>query len=68
MRASVPVLTYVCLGLLGVSVYHPVLCGFAHTVQSRLGVWWMNNLFDDPEERDRQRWEHFAKMQKRREA
>ena len=36
-------------------------------VQSRLDEWWLNNLHDDPEERDRQRWEHLAKMQKRRE-
>ena len=36
-------------------------------VQSRLDEWWLNNLHDDPEERDQQRWEHLAKMQKRRE-
>jgi hypothetical protein len=34
--------------------------------QSRIQEWWLANLHDDPEERDQERWDHLAKMQKRR--
>ena len=36
-------------------------------VQNTLERLWIRYLFEDPEEREERRWEHLAKMQKRKE-
>ena len=43
-----------------------ILCTFHFCCQSRIQEWWLANLHEDPEERDQERWDHLAKMQKRR--